>query len=76
MAYGPMGFAALGAAMLVWALIIGIALYVYYAFALMTIARKLKYDKGWLAWIPIVQLVLFPILAKKKQSKANQKSNI
>lgn len=44
------------------------ALYVYFAWAFMTIAKKLKYDKAWLAWIPFVQLALFPILAKKKES--------
>lgn len=30
-----------------------------------TIARKLHYKNNWLAWIPIVQFVLLPILAKK-----------
>ncbi len=44
---------------------IGIALYVYYAWAWMTIAKKLKYEKAWLAWIPIANLFLIPILAEK-----------
>ena len=35
-----------------------IGFYVYYALAWQTIAKKLKYDKPWLAWIPIVNLVL------------------
>jgi hypothetical protein len=39
--------------------------YVYMAFVWMTIARKLKYDKPWLAWIPFANLFLLPILAKK-----------
>ena len=29
------------------------AFYVYFALAFMTIARKLNYEKSWLAWIPI-----------------------
>ena len=44
---------------------IGIIVYVYMALAWMTIASKLKYDKPWLAWIPVVNLFLIPILAKK-----------
>ena len=47
-------------------ILIGIALYVYTAFAFMTIARKLGYDKPWLAWIPIANAFLIPILAKKR----------
>jgi len=42
-----------------------IAIYVYWAFAWMTLARRLGYDKAWLAWIPIANLFLIPILAKK-----------
>jgi len=49
-----------------FAVIIGIGLYVYWAFAWMTIAKKFKYDKPWLAWIPVANLFLIPILAKKK----------
>jgi hypothetical protein len=61
------GMAALAGVFLVFAVIIALALYVYTSWAMMTIARKLKYDKGWLAWIPIVNLVLWPILAKKRE---------
>lgn len=57
-----MGFGAIGPL----AAIAGVVIYVYYAFAWMTIAKKLKYDKAWIAWIPVVQLFLLPILAKKK----------
>ena len=42
-----------------------VVLYVYTALAWSTIARKLGYDKPWLAWIPVVNLFLIPILAKK-----------
>jgi hypothetical protein len=35
-----------------------IALYVYFALAWMTIARKLKYKRAWLAWIPIANLAM------------------
>ncbi len=56
---------ALIAGMVVLAVILSIALYVYYAFVWMTIAKKLKYKKAWLAWIPVANLFLIPILAKK-----------
>ncbi|MCS7134428.1 MAG: hypothetical protein NZ889_01030 [Candidatus Pacearchaeota archaeon] len=49
----------------IFLLVLFIGLYVYHSFAWMTIAKKLKYKKPWLAWIPIVQLFLLPILAKK-----------
>jgi hypothetical protein len=45
---------------LVLAIIIIAAIYVYYAFAWSTIFRKLKYKNPWLAWIPIAQIA--PIL--------------
>ena len=48
------------------ALIFAIALYLYIAFAWMTIAKKLKYKKPWLAFVPIANLFLIPILADKK----------
>ncbi len=48
------------------AVIIGIAIYVYHSMAWMTIADKMKYKKSWLAWIPVANLFLIPILDKKK----------
>jgi hypothetical protein len=45
-------FAALG--LLVFLIIIGF--YVYFAMAWMTIAKKLKYKKAWLAWIPFANV--------------------
>ncbi len=52
----------IGAFLLLFVLV-AIAFYVYYALVLSTIARKLRYDKPWLAWIPIANLALFPILS-------------
>lgn len=63
-----MGALVLTGAMLVVGLIAFLAVYIYMAFAWMTIATKLKYGKGWLAWIPVVQFALLPILAKRKES--------
>jgi|APSaa5957512622_1039677.scaffolds.fasta_scaffold53603_2 hypothetical protein len=40
--------------------------YIYHALAWYSIAKKLKYKNPWLAWIPIANLFLIPILAKKK----------
>ncbi len=50
----------------IFASILLIFAYVYYAYTWSLIARKLKYKKHWIAWIPIAQLFLLPILAKKK----------
>ncbi len=45
--------------------IICIIVYLYKCWAWYTIAKKLKYKNAWLAWIPIAQYFLYPILAKK-----------
>jgi hypothetical protein len=34
------------------------AFYVYFSLAWMTIARKLKYKKAWLAWIPVANIAM------------------
>ena len=59
-------FGVLFATLLVLAILIIIGLYIYMALAFSTIAKKLKYKNPWLAWIPLAQLALIPILAKKK----------
>jgi hypothetical protein len=51
-------YAAIFGALLVVAIIICIALYVYFAFAWSTIAKKLNYDKPWLAWIPFANIAM------------------
>lgn len=67
MLFGAGALMALGGIVIGLILVTLLVFYVYFALVMMTIAGKLKYDKGWLAWIPLVQFVLFPILAKKKQ---------
>ncbi len=57
------GLMGLLAGFLVVALVIGIAVYVYMALALMTIAKKTKTPNGWLAWIPIANLYLMTQIA-------------
>lgn len=64
MAYGGLG-ALFGAAAALGVILV-IALYVYTALAWSTIAKKLKYEYPWLAWIPIANLALLPILADKE----------
>ena len=39
--------------------------YVYSALATQTIARKTGTEKGWLAWIPVANLILWANIAKK-----------
>lgn len=51
---------------MVVALILGILFYLYSSWALYTIAKKLGYKNAWFAWIPILQIVLYPILADKE----------
>jgi hypothetical protein len=60
------GFGAWIAGMIVIAVLIAIAFYIYTSFAWMTIAKRLGYDKAWLAWIPVANFFLYPILAKKR----------
>ncbi len=58
------GMAALFAGMLVIAIIVVIALYIYMALALQTIGKKLKYKNSWLAWIPIANYAMILELGK------------
>jgi hypothetical protein len=48
------------------AIIILFAVFLYRAFALYTIAKKLKSKYSFLAWIPVAQFFLYPILADEK----------
>jgi hypothetical protein len=49
----------------VFVLLIGLATYVYMAICLQTIARKTNTENGWLAWIPIANLILMLQIAHK-----------
>ncbi len=40
------------AGILVFAIVVGLFVYLFTAFAWMSIAKKLKYKRPWLAWIP------------------------
>ena len=57
--------AALAGTMLLFALGVGVACYIYMALALQTIATKTATPNGWLAWIPIANLFLMLTVAKK-----------
>jgi len=55
----------IGAA-IVTMIFVAIAVYVYYAFVFSALARKMKHKNiAWLAWVPLANLALIPILAKK-----------
>ncbi|MGA2629255.1 MAG: DUF5684 domain-containing protein [Terriglobia bacterium] len=56
--------AALGAFALVF-VVIGLAAYVYMALALSTIAKKTNTENPWLAWIPVINIILMLNIAKK-----------
>ncbi len=56
--------AAMGAFLFVILIFAAVA-YVYFALALQTIAKKTNTDNAWLAWIPIVNVILMLNIAKK-----------
>jgi len=58
------GMAAAGVFLLI-ALIFGLAIYVYMALALQTIANKTGTQNAWLAWIPLANAFLMLDIAKK-----------
>jgi hypothetical protein len=62
-------FQTVGIIIIIAGLFFSILFYVYFALVWQTIARKLGYKKDWLAWIPIINIFLFPILADKKWYK-------
>jgi len=55
LAFGGVVGALIGIA-IAFAIIIFLAVYIYFAVAWQKIARKLKYKKSWLAWIPFANL--------------------
>lgn len=54
-----------GGAFLMFVLCIVLAVYVYMALVLQTIAHKTNTQNAWLAWIPIANIVLMLNIAKK-----------
>jgi hypothetical protein len=54
-----------GGMFLVFFLVLGGAAYVYISLALQTIAQKTNTANGWLAWIPIANIILMLNIAKK-----------
>lgn len=58
------GIAALGA-LLIFGIIVGLGVYIYMSLALQTIAKKTNTPNGWLAWIPIANIILMLNISKK-----------
>ncbi len=56
---------ALAGGVLIFALLIGLAVYIYMALAVQTIAQKTNTENPWMAWIPVVNIVLLLNIAKK-----------
>jgi Family of unknown function (DUF5684) len=50
---------------LMFFLVFALAMYVYTALALSTIAEKTSTENGWLAWIPIANVILMLNIARK-----------
>src|SRR5579859_1110560 len=57
--------ALLGGGVMIVVLLIGLAAYVYIALAVQTIANKTHTENPWMAWIPIINIVLLLNIAKK-----------
>jgi len=49
---------ALGATFIMVAILVAVAFYVYFAYAWMIIATKLKHKTPWLAWIPFANIAM------------------
>ncbi|MGB3340079.1 MAG: DUF5684 domain-containing protein [bacterium] len=62
--YGQMEPAAAAAIMIVYFIFIFI-FYIYFAICLMKIAKKTNTENGWFAWIPILNVFLMLMIAKK-----------
>jgi len=56
---------ALGAGLIGFILIVSLVFYVYHSLTLQTIAQKTNTENGWLAWIPIANLILMVNIARK-----------
>lgn len=63
---GTGGMLALSLGILGGILFIALLMYIYQAFALMTLARRTKTKNGWLAWIPFANIYLITQIAKKE----------
>ncbi len=61
-----LGLGALVVFMFFTALMIILIVFLYKAFALYTIAKKLNSKYAFLAWIPVAQFFIYPILAKER----------
>ena len=52
------GTAVFGVLMLFF-LVFGLIMYIYFSLSLMKIAQKLNVENAWLAWIPLLNLIVF-----------------
>jgi hypothetical protein len=62
--YGQMEPAAAAAIMVVYFILMAI-FYIYFAICLMKIAQKTNTENAWFAWIPILNVFLMLMIAKK-----------
>ena len=64
-AAGAGALAGLLVGFIIFMVFFAVAMYVYYAICLMKIAKKTGTSNGFLAWIPIANIVLILMIAKK-----------
>jgi len=59
------GLLSLLATFLIIFIVFALISYVYFALALMVTAKRLGVKNAWLAWIPVINIYLFPKMARK-----------
>ena len=50
--------------LIIW-IIVSITIYIYFSLTLMITAKRLGVKNAWLAWIPLINIILFPKMAQK-----------
>jgi hypothetical protein len=53
------------AGMMLVLIVVGIAMYIYMGLTLMALAKRLKFEKAWLAWVPIGNVYLMLKMGKQ-----------
>ncbi len=64
-AYEPNMYGGFSPFFSIYFLVVGLGLYVYSAFALMTIANRTYTENAWMAWIPVLNVYLMVKIAEK-----------
>jgi hypothetical protein len=64
-AAGAAGAAAFGIVFFLIMLVVCVGIYAYFGYCFMTIAKKTNTENAWLAWVPIANIYLMVMIARK-----------